>query len=544
MKKIYAIILLFSCGIVYSANFNTRSYRPDFIKISPQKLSNEHRASFEKKYDQAFVNAVYININNLGLKFIKGDNGKFYNTNNKNVTGQNFSIRLPGTNKLIELHVETVQNLILDEDISTYTGYLSDDTSSKFVLSISDDIVLGNISYGKYKYIVTPIKIKDFSVKHVIVQIDGTYMQKDDSKDFVESIANQTSNVVEKSSSDGTGNVDVLFYAASNIFWPSYHASNIVAYTNGVLSDSGVSSNNFISSVGVKVLASSLSGLCKYPLFNQIENRQGVFSSLNQDLNTNGADIMFLLVTTQPNMNCTASPPAGDSVPWGRRGGLAYKYTSSQPFALSTDTYAINDLTAIHELGHVFGGVHNSESRPNYGFEGNNRGVTENTGDWQTIMGAYDWTKGCDFTLNVNTIACERIGYFSNPSKSYNGVSIGSSSRNMKSYLQTKMPIVSSWYTAPIPPPAAPNPIHSASGACFGFNSVLWTSQAGATSYKLYKSTSSSFTSPVLLYNGSSTSTFINVNSGTWYLRAQACNSSGCSTYSNQVSATRINACL
>jgi hypothetical protein len=92
--------------------------------------------------------------------------------------------------------------------------------------------------------------------------------------------------------------------------------------------------------------------------------------------------------------------------------------------------------------------------------------------------------------------------------------------------------------------PAAPNPLTKQSNQCHGSNDVFWGASAGATSYQLYGSTSSAFTSPFSLYSGPNTTKLINVSSGTWYLRARACAGAGCGPWTNQVSATRISGCL
>lgn len=93
--------------------------------------------------------------------------------------------------------------------------------------------------------------------------------------------------------------------------------------------------------------------------------------------------------------------------------------------------------------------------------------------------------------------------------------------------------------------PAVPNPITRISERCRGLNSIEFTAQAGATHYELWRSLSSSFTSPLLLSSNSSTSRLINVNMGsTWYLRAKACNAEGCSGYTTQVIATYFNGCV
>jgi hypothetical protein len=90
--------------------------------------------------------------------------------------------------------------------------------------------------------------------------------------------------------------------------------------------------------------------------------------------------------------------------------------------------------------------------------------------------------------------------------------------------------------------PNPPNPITRASQYCMGINDIYWTAQPGATYYQLHRSYSSSFTSPVVIYSGPDTEQVVNVSKGsTWYFRAKACNSGGCSGYSSQVFATYWN---
>jgi hypothetical protein len=87
--------------------------------------------------------------------------------------------------------------------------------------------------------------------------------------------------------------------------------------------------------------------------------------------------------------------------------------------------------------------------------------------------------------------------------------------------------------------PAAPNPLTKVSESCYGLHWIDWSAQAGATSYQLWRTSGT----PTMLYSGPATDADINVSSGTWYLKARACNAAGCSGWTNQVSATRINFC-
>ncbi|RTL09591.1 MAG: hypothetical protein EKK62_01380, partial [Acidimicrobiia bacterium] len=91
--------------------------------------------------------------------------------------------------------------------------------------------------------------------------------------------------------------------------------------------------------------------------------------------------------------------------------------------------------------------------------------------------------------------------------------------------------------------PPVPSPLSKQSDVCFGSYTMNWTAQLGAAYYQLYRSTSSGFSSPVQLYSGNATSTEIDVPSGTWYLRARACNNYGCSAWTNQVAVKRLFSC-
>jgi hypothetical protein len=78
---------------------------------------------------------------------------------------------------------------------------------------------------------------------------------------------------------------------------------------------------------------------------------------------------------------------------------------------------------------------------------------------------------------------------------------------------------------------------------CYGSNSAEWTAPSGATSYELWASASSAFSSPYLSYSGPDT--FLDLNVGaTTYFHVRACNASGCSAFSNTRIATYTNGCL
>lgn len=78
--------------------------------------------------------------------------------------------------------------------------------------------------------------------------------------------------------------------------------------------------------------------------------------------------------------------------------------------------------------------------------------------------------------------------------------------------------------------PAVPT-LSSQSEFCKGWVTLSWTSSAGATNYEVQISSSSSFTFASVIYSGPDTELFY--NGGNAYYRVRACNSNGCSGYSN-----------
>ncbi|HYO15197.1 MAG TPA: S8 family peptidase, partial [Thermoanaerobaculia bacterium] len=79
---------------------------------------------------------------------------------------------------------------------------------------------------------------------------------------------------------------------------------------------------------------------------------------------------------------------------------------------------------------------------------------------------------------------------------------------------------------------------------CNGYNDVFWTNADGATWHELYRSSSSSFTTQTLAYQGTATDYLANVG-GTTYFRVRSCGPTGCSAwrYGNRA-AIKVNGCL
>ena len=91
--------------------------------------------------------------------------------------------------------------------------------------------------------------------------------------------------------------------------------------------------------------------MCRYwGIVNTIFYRQGEFENLNQNMNSYGADMAFVLYGEYSATNCYLGQP-------GRVGGFALGYFNpNQAVATSVDSYALGNLNALHEIGYVLGG--------------------------------------------------------------------------------------------------------------------------------------------------------------------------------------------
>lgn len=268
---------------------------------------------------------------------------------------------------------------------------------------------------------------------------------------------------------------------------------------------------------------------CTDDILYQARDRVGAFSGVDTTLSNADADIALILVTTEISYDdCWQDV--------GRIGGVAFLHEEADPFALSTDTYALGDLTAVHEIGHVLGGDHEygtaNAALPNaYGF------VALPSCAWQTLMGGYAHPS-CPFDVDQpfpHLQPTTRLPRWSNPNQTYGGIAMGSSTQNMADALETLMPTVSAWETNPAAPGTASG-FAVWSWLCYGTHTASWTATTGATHYQLMASTSVTFSSPYLIHiaSGATSANFDIGPSETLYLRVRACNAGGCGGYSAQ----------
>ena len=456
--------------------------------------------------------------------------------------GVRFAVDLPERGRL-ELVVDNLTEVV--DGVTTMTGSLADEADGDFVLSLEGDKLLGTIEEGTHIWLIEP----DERGPHLLRKVHrGLIPRVPDDEDY--RIPQETSEPRMRSVksaptplSGTNGGVDVLFLYASNVTNPSLRASDIVGRFTLVRNNSLISTNNSITSVGVYPVSSNFSGLKRSAVIAKMEYRTAPFTQIDDWMLHTNADVSFLLLAEDPTVS-------GDVAGYGRVGGLADIYSSGYPFGLSTVTYALGDNSAIHELGHVFGG-HQEDYPHSISYvgaegEGSNHPVVAPNCSWMTIMGGYTTQSGCPFVgLPATTV---RINYFSNPA--LNPAAAGGNvigvvgAADMESVLESSMPTVSAWRNnGGISMPAAPNSMSHLNLQCWGDNIISWASVSGATQYKVFQSTRADFAAPTQVYQGSGLSVGVWVPTSGAYHRVHACNSTGCSNWTGTEYAPWFNGC-
>lgn len=470
---------------------------------------------------------------------------------------EGFLIQLPG-GMVVTLVTNRSQSYV--DGVETYSGRVEDTKSGYFTLSVKNGKVFGQVNIGPMIYNISYDKT---SRSHVLTEIDQARMPHNTPEPLGDGLAYKAAlkskGMTTKSqglptpmmlTSPDIGTIRVLILYASDVAYPSYLASNVISSMNNTFFGDGMDPDLHFTLADLRNLNNDLDGLCSDEILADMESTTAPFANISTWIDDEYADVVLTISKTDPSLTCLYTGA------WGRVGGQASDLlNSSKPFATVADTYAIGDLTAVHEIGHVLGGGHPTWSVAKLevysdDVEPYSRGYIAANGDWQTVMGSYD-DNGCDFSTTLPNNDCVRLPLWSNPSKSYDsetrGVTYTSDvqvpySSNMASALEIQMPIAAEFQSYPYAAPGIPSNIDVEE--CFNKNFLSWDATTHAEHYQMLFSYSSSFTNPKVVYFGTSTAKYVVVpQHSTKYVKIRACNGNGCGAYSSQLTLTYNNYC-
>jgi hypothetical protein len=358
-------------------------------------------------------------------------------------------------------------------------------------------------------------------------------------------------------SGSAIGTVRVLILYGSDVSNPSTLASNIISSMNDSFFDDKMDPDLHFTLADLRNLNDDLEDVCKLDIRSKMMNETAPFTDIATWIDDEDADIALTIVTEDPDITgCYYGSN-------GRLGGIAGLYLDqSAPYAITMDTYAIGDLTALHEVGHVLGGFHPQDDKSVIDQWGPNseyyaRGYISSNNDWQTVMGGYN-SSGCDFPdTDPDSADCVRLPLWSDPTKSYDGETRGVTytsptqvpySADMASALEIHMPIAAAFESYPDSVPSTPSNFSVSSRYCYGDHGSSWDSVSTAENYQLLMSIFSDFrdSDREVIYFGSNTRKNIMLPYGflTYYFKVRACNGSGCSNWSAYDTATYYHGCL
>ncbi|MBB1125319.1 M12 family metallo-peptidase [Thiospirillum jenense] len=206
-------------------------------------------------------------------------------------------------------------------------------------------------------------------------------------------------------------------------------------------------------------------------------------------------------------------------------------YTSSAfaPYAFAVVNYSCLSLNSLaHEIGHLQGNQHNTEST--------------------TSTGAYSYSYGyrvCGIFRDIMSYDCPtpntgtpRVLHFSNPNVTYQGLATGSSTANAAQTINNTAAIVANFRVPLTTPPNAPTNLLATANTTNNSISLNWSDNAATeTGYKVQSSLDGSNWTDIATLNSNATSyTDSNLISGMSYsYRVYAYNGIGNSAFSNTV---------
>ncbi len=504
------------------------------------------------------------------------------------IPGQSFRLRLPGEKRSNLFQIESVQEHV--PGVFTYTGHIesshglpsnrnqdlnSDDSYTWFSFSVQGEELLGKINRGGYVYVIQ--KDNNSSDDYIVSKIDPGKIPQDPDFDDGHITENSGSRInlstadsliqpvmSAASSDDGSRNIRVYFLFTDDVDLPHQRASEVISEFRHALSNSGISlPHRYITFAGLRYAGG---------------NTSAYTCQTNSPDTLTRSKIMFAMGDAHHNETPLPNKPAGSPIPGNafngirtwmaaakadiafliyrgnnpgvdddrcRVGGRAEIFDPTRPVGVVADNYASSDLTAVHEIGHIFNARHPDDTEPPNGNLGNH-GFIEAIGSFQTIMGGYSAACGFVQTHNGGFQTCPRISHFSDPTDTelFPGIL---ASQNMVAFINnpenTSNPSgfadVAGWGVGTSgSPPLAPHPLTLANTRWCFYKIAQMTSQPSATYYELYTSQNSNFSNSSLIYSGASTSRWLLQRQSISYYKAKACNANGCGNFTPPVSAT------
>lgn len=247
-------------------------------------------------YYGAILSSKQVRFNKNAFKRIwLGKEQRYLNTKSKSLVGQ--FVKLPLLDgKVIQLDVEKVEMLLEGIDVVTYSGSVDGYPDSRFVFSIEDDVIYGDVKFDHYVYKLHTTE--DNNPRQIMSEINPRLMPRD-TEDDVSDLDKMLSEIPsETKSSNGGGNVRVLFLYASNVYNPHFKITTLMSDFNGIKASSGVSSQRSISSAGVQKINYTFTTAddCKDPVVRDMAANRFPFTNLDDDMEAAYADMSFLIL--------------------------------------------------------------------------------------------------------------------------------------------------------------------------------------------------------------------------------------------------------
>ncbi len=276
-----------------------------------------------------------------------------------------------------------------------------DDPLNSVTLVREGDLLTGNLRIDGALYKLRPLK----NGNHVLIEADESLAPADHPHDAAQPPTDKAALVADRDiSSKANTVIRVLVHATTAAINASGSISSLidlaVAEANQSYANSGVSIT--LQLAGKYSIAYTESGSFNTDLSRYRGTSDGYMDSIHSTRNSRTADVAVLFINNASS--CGLASAIGAS--------------ASTAFAAVHWDCATGYYSFGHEIGHLQAARHDPANDPTNSPYAYGHGYQYPAGGWRTVM-AYNCSGGCT-----------RINYWSNPSRTYGGAAMGTSSRS------------------------------------------------------------------------------------------------------------------
>src|SRR5690606_30276692 len=136
-------------------NFSATECPPILYETNIGAFEDQDRSAIDYGFNKAIVSLIPIQINKDAFSYVQSAD-QYIKIDNQLATGQTFEFLIPNLNKVVKLTVKTVEQLLPEDSLITYSGHALNDENTTFKFTVGEDGVFGRVRYENFIYFIEP----------------------------------------------------------------------------------------------------------------------------------------------------------------------------------------------------------------------------------------------------------------------------------------------------------------------------------------------------------------------------------------------------